>query len=816
MCRGAPTLGPLRGSRLGAEPLVSSALDAFAPLQPIHAHPFLQHPSEASAIEDALARAQAEAAMWRASFEKAQKAAQETNERYSELVHGQEVRRPLDVNGGDAGPASEQHQQTGPSGPPTPSEMAWNLSSVFDDSDPVSFKDIAAGLGDLVFPAPSVATSLGPANSEVTSSPLMTLPPVVDECMGPFTSAYPAPLAASGGLSYASEDVLGFRQTASFAKGPMGCTRQILTVPHTRPTWNSMTSVNPTPPIYSTAVSDMTEMLKPHACFRGLNNPFASHHDDASAYGETVPGLQLVTGQTGQGYQHPGVTTVRRTRQPSARSPRNVSSGCSPAATAALEAAADARGRGDKRVTPKREALSPTPSVGGATRRCMSPGCTRRPSYGFIPGAKDGDKGGARWCRAHAADGMEDLRNLKCSHVGRGGVPCRAQPSYGYEGDKRPTRCRAHAEDGMENVRMPRCRHPGCKRQPLYGEPGLDKKPTRCRNHALSGMKDLRGAMCRGDDGSCTKRPSCGFRGDPRPTRCGSHKEPGMEDLISARCNFADCRTVASYGVQAPGSHVIRRTRCKAHRTPEMTCGTKGPACMAPGGCETRPSYGWPDKFDGEHPPRPERCKKHSLQGMEYMGSAARAKKKRALETAKQEPAPVVSRPARPTSARTAAKPLSLAPTPRLRPTRKCAAAAAPIIEPDEDDDMDAVTAPPGDLARAWSPESRMQGSPEAERGRLAEERAAAARRREREEFENLGDLASLQELKEIEDQANDQMWGGNGPSSPELAGMSDFDKDFSSSWGRPESPESGGILDIVDDTLDTACSFGGKGRATY
>lgn len=86
----------------------------------------------------------------------------------------------------------------------------------------------------------------------------------------------------------------------------------------------------------------------------------------------------------------------------------------------------------------------------------MSPGCTRRPSYGFSPGAKNGDKGGARWCRAHAAEGMEDLRNLRCSHVGRGGVPCRAQPSYGYAGDKRPTRCRAHAEEGMENVRMPR------------------------------------------------------------------------------------------------------------------------------------------------------------------------------------------------------------------------------------------------------------------------------------------------------------------------------------------------------------------------
>src|SRR3569833_4308862 len=66
-------------------PLSSPPLQS---LQSIHAHPYLQHPSGASAIEDALARAQTEAAMWRQSFEKAQKMALEANERYSDLVNG--------------------------------------------------------------------------------------------------------------------------------------------------------------------------------------------------------------------------------------------------------------------------------------------------------------------------------------------------------------------------------------------------------------------------------------------------------------------------------------------------------------------------------------------------------------------------------------------------------------------------------------------------------------------------------------------------------------------------------------------------------
>ncbi|GAQ93190.1 hypothetical protein KFL_013520010 [Klebsormidium nitens] len=474
--------------------------------------------------------------------------------------------------------------------PPASSEMPWNQFSIYDESDTVFFEEMDTGLSDLVFPTP-LATSLGPAKSEVTSAPPHRNPsPVLDECRRRLVSSCTGPFATSGGLiSYASEDVLGFRQTADFGQGPMGCTRQIMTTPHTMLT-RKMNSVNTI-----AHVSTMNEMLKPHTSFQGCSSHLANYKKDTKHHGEMASALQLVAGKTRPRSQHRGLSTVRKTRQPSARHAHMLSSGCRRARAAALAVADDARG---KRLALEREALSLIPSSDITTRRCMHPGCARRSCSGFILGVKDGDAGGT----------------------------C-------YERDKSPMRPLNQAEDG---TKMPRCRHLGCKLQPQYGDIGLDRKKTCCHNHSLPGMKDLRGGpKCQGADGCCAKRPSYGIRGVTRPTRCGAHKEPGMEDLISARCNFPCCGIVASYGVQAPGSDVIRRTCCKAHHTPEMTCGTRGPVCMAPAGCETRPSYGWPDKIDGEHPARPERCKKHSLFQMVYMGSAARAKKKRVLETAK-------------------------------------------------------------------------------------------------------------------------------------------------------------------------------------
>jgi hypothetical protein len=216
--------------------------------------------------------------------------------------------------------------------------MPWGLSGVFDDTDSISFKDIAAGLSDLNFPATSA--SLGPASSEVTS-PLLTstafatAPATVAESTGPFPSDYEAPIPPPSRAPFTSsaEVVPLFQQTGGF---PTAVTSGMTAV-NAGAKWSAAGPVSPSPPVYSTAVV----FSPPHHEFSRQAGHFAPPQEDASAL---VP-----DGQDGQPFQHPGVATVRKARQQSARS-RNVGSGCSPVAAAALEVAEEARGRKEKRA----------------------------------------------------------------------------------------------------------------------------------------------------------------------------------------------------------------------------------------------------------------------------------------------------------------------------------------------------------------------------------------------------------------------------------------------------------------------------------
>lgn len=222
--------------------------------------------------------------------------------------------------------------------------MPWGLSGVFDDTDSISFKDIAAGLSDLNFPATSA--SLGPASSEVTS-PLLTstafttAPATVAESTGPFPSDYEAPIPPSSRAPFTSsaEVVPLFQQTGGF---PAAVTSGMTAV-------NAGAKWSPRPPpVYSTAVV----FSPPQHDFSRQAGHFGPPQEEASGL---VP-----DGHDGQPFQHPGVATVRRARQQSARS-RNVGSGCSPVAAAALEVAEEARGRKEKRAKVRGKGQSRSP-----------------------------------------------------------------------------------------------------------------------------------------------------------------------------------------------------------------------------------------------------------------------------------------------------------------------------------------------------------------------------------------------------------------------------------------------------------------------
>ncbi|GAQ82261.1 hypothetical protein KFL_001050240 [Klebsormidium nitens] len=478
---------------------------------------------------------------------------------------------------------------------------------------------------------------------------------------------------------------------------------------------------------------------------------------DVDPCGKAVPMMSLPRRQEGWASRHPGLAAVRRRRQPLTRSPPNLSSECSPGAVEMQEMAAAALCKLDNK-----RFVQPSPPP---TTCCgVVPGGVLHPSREIVPKAKQGDEVGGRRGSTPIVKGMEEFCYTMCTPVDSRGIAA-MKTTYA-------------AQPAM----------------------GMRQKVQRMSHHQ---------ATCHGGGEICVKRPSYGFGEDSRPTCCSSHKETGMEDLISARCSFTGCRTIASYGVQVPGSHVIRRTRCKAHGTSQMMCATKGLPCRAPGDCKTRPSYGWPNKLTGEHRARPERCKMHLLPAMEYMGSSARAKKRRQLEMVKQ---PVKKPPHHPDTHRRVRRPFF--PVSKLTPwthsTCKSAAISALILEPVLGDimKMDATEDPP-EAGRARCTHGCMRRWPDAGRELLAasesstEEQASEGWTMQWRELKEHGDQGMLPELEQMEESTKDEMGLFIRPCTPELADMAELDALFPSSWGRLDSPDIGAILQIVNDAQD-------------
>ena len=146
--------------------------------------------------------------------------------------------------------------------------------------------------------------------------------------------------------------------------------------------------------------------------------------------------------------------------------------------------------------------------------RCQHPqGCDTLPSFGY-PGERP------QYCRAHAQEWMEDVRNKRCEHAG-----CRTHPCYGHPGE-RPQYCRVHAQEGMEDVKSKLCEHVGCKTQPYYGHPG--ERAQYCKAHALEGMEDVKNRRC--EQAGCKTQPHYGNPGG-RALFCKVHALVGMVSI---------------------------------------------------------------------------------------------------------------------------------------------------------------------------------------------------------------------------------------------------------------------------------------------
>jgi EsV-1-7 cysteine-rich motif len=215
-------------------------------------------------------------------------------------------------------------------------------------------------------------------------------------------------------------------------------------------------------------------------------------------------------------------------------------------------------------------------------KTCRAEDCTKRCSYN-VAGA------GVQWCKVHKDEGMIDIVNSRRCICGR------AQPSFGFQGDKRATCCASCKMDGMIDIVHHRCI---CgKAIPVFGFPE-DDRPTSCASCKQDGMINVvaRRCVCGNSTG-----PQFGFQGDKRATCCASCKKDGMIDIVNRRCICGNS-TGPQFGFQGD-----KRATCCASCKEEGMLDIVSRRCICG---SAKPSFGYQDDD------RPTACASCKEEGM--------------------------------------------------------------------------------------------------------------------------------------------------------------------------------------------------------
>jgi len=175
-----------------------------------------------------------------------------------------------------------------------------------------------------------------------------------------------------------------------------------------------------------------------------------------------------------------------------------------------------------------------------------------QPSFGLL----DGKPTHCAKCAKLSKEKLYDLISVLCDHESG----CRKNPTKGFPGEK-PRRCKAHAEDGMVDVKNKKCAL--CDKQATFG---VDKA-THCKDHKEEHMKDRKHDAVNCE--ICDKRATFGIE---RPERCLYHKDEDMKDLVSVMCsvcqecqpafNFKGKKAEFCLSCKEDGMIDVKHTRC--------------------------------------------------------------------------------------------------------------------------------------------------------------------------------------------------------------------------------------------------------------
>ena len=224
------------------------------------------------------------------------------------------------------------------------------------------------------------------------------------------------------------------------------------------------------------------------------------------------------------------------------------------------------------------------------SKRCAHSECNKHPAFNV-----EGETN-ALYCKAHATEGMVDITHKPCAHP-----KCNTRPTFNVEGETKALYCKAHATEGMVDIKNKRCAHSECNKQPVFNVEG-ETKALYCKAHATEGMVDITHKPCAHPE--CNKQPVFNVEGETKALYCKAHATEGMVDIVNKRCVHPECNKQPTFNVEGETNALY----CKAHATEGMVDITHKP-CAHPK-CNTRPTF----NVEGET--KALYCKAHATEGM--------------------------------------------------------------------------------------------------------------------------------------------------------------------------------------------------------
>jgi hypothetical protein len=221
---------------------------------------------------------------------------------------------------------------------------------------------------------------------------------------------------------------------------------------------------------------------------------------------------------------------------------------------------------------------------------CIHENCKTQPSFNF-----EGEKKPI-YCSIHKLDSMIDITHKTCIHEN-----CKKRPNFNFEGEKKPLYCAIHKLESMIDITHKTCSHENCKTRPSFNFEG-QKKPLYCAIHKLDSMIDIVNKTCIHEN--CKKKPSFNFEGQKNPLYCSIHKLDSMIDITHKTCIHENCKTQPSFNFEGEKKPLY----CATHKLDSMI-DIVSKTCIHEN-CKTRPNF----NFEGEK--KPLYCATHKLDSM--------------------------------------------------------------------------------------------------------------------------------------------------------------------------------------------------------